>query len=428
VDVTGTTQQAVSNKGYLADNAAKVTITLPASPTLGDVIQVVGIGAGGWKIAQNAGQSTITTNIMGATTYPWTVRATPRTVTPQSWESVASSSDGTHLVAAAYNGQLYTSANSGVTWTARATSQKWTSVASSVDGTHLVAAVNAGQIYTSTDSGVNWTARATVQNWFSVASSSDGTHLVAVVAADQIYTSTDSGVNWTARATVQNWKSVASSSDGTHLVAVADVAPTSGFVEDGLIYTSTDSGVHWKSLFWSRLYLSSVASSSDGTHLVAAGSTGNLYTSADSGATWAEHTTVQSSISPISAVSVASSTDGAHLVAVGSSSIYTSADSGATWTEISWQTSASVGSGISPSAEDFRSVASSSDGIHLVAVSFAGGVKNLGAGQIYTSNGFTTTSGTTGSISGSQYDAIELQYIGNNTFTVLNYAGSLIVQ
>jgi hypothetical protein len=63
--------QAVSNTGYMADNAAQVTITLPAAPNVGDVIQVNGIGAGGWSIAQNAGQSIITqdiVNIAGATT------------------------------------------------------------------------------------------------------------------------------------------------------------------------------------------------------------------------------------------------------------------------------------------------------------------------------------------------------------------------
>ena len=56
-----------------------------------------------------------------------------------------------------------------------------------------------GQIYTSTDSGVNWTARESNRNWYSVASSADGTRLVAVVNGGQIYTSTDSGMNWTPR-------------------------------------------------------------------------------------------------------------------------------------------------------------------------------------------------------------------------------------
>jgi hypothetical protein len=65
VDVTGTSVQAVSNTGYMADNAALVTITLPAAPTVGDVIQVSGVGAGGWAIAQAAGQSIIIDSIPG---------------------------------------------------------------------------------------------------------------------------------------------------------------------------------------------------------------------------------------------------------------------------------------------------------------------------------------------------------------------------
>jgi hypothetical protein len=42
-----------------------VTITLPASPAVGDIIQVNGIGAGGWTIAQNAGQFIVVQNIPG---------------------------------------------------------------------------------------------------------------------------------------------------------------------------------------------------------------------------------------------------------------------------------------------------------------------------------------------------------------------------
>jgi hypothetical protein len=67
VDVTGTAVQAVSNTGYSADNAARVTITLPATSamTKDDIIQVSGIGAGGWKIAQAAGQTIIIDSITG---------------------------------------------------------------------------------------------------------------------------------------------------------------------------------------------------------------------------------------------------------------------------------------------------------------------------------------------------------------------------
>ena len=61
VDVTTTPVQAVPNTGYLADSTSQVTIILPLSTTLkmGDIIEVSGVGTGGWKIAQNAGQSIV---------------------------------------------------------------------------------------------------------------------------------------------------------------------------------------------------------------------------------------------------------------------------------------------------------------------------------------------------------------------------------
>lgn len=54
--VTSTTQAMNSNKGYITNNASLVTLTLPSTFSVGDVFEVVGLGAGGWKIAQNAGQ------------------------------------------------------------------------------------------------------------------------------------------------------------------------------------------------------------------------------------------------------------------------------------------------------------------------------------------------------------------------------------
>ena len=65
MNVTGTAQQAASNTGYMASNASRVTITLPAAPVLGDIIQVNGVGTGGWTIALNSGQSVITKSIPG---------------------------------------------------------------------------------------------------------------------------------------------------------------------------------------------------------------------------------------------------------------------------------------------------------------------------------------------------------------------------
>lgn len=56
VTVTGTTQAMAVNTGYITNNAALVTLTLPATSAVGDRVAVRGLGAGGWKIAQATGQ------------------------------------------------------------------------------------------------------------------------------------------------------------------------------------------------------------------------------------------------------------------------------------------------------------------------------------------------------------------------------------
>jgi photosystem II stability/assembly factor-like uncharacterized protein len=394
IDVTGTSVQAASNQGYLADNAAKVTITLPTAPVLGGIISVTGVGLGGWMIGQNAGQYVRTTALPGSppATDHWILTSAPN----NSWSSVASSADGSHLVATVYpGGNIYTSADSGNTWTpTSAPGNNWTSVASSADGSHLVAVAQGQGIYTSGDSGTTWTQTSAPSNlyWYSVASSADGSHLVAAIYGGSIYTSADSGTTWTLSSAPSNrlWHSVASSADGSHLVAV---------IYTGGIYTSADSGNTWTQTSAPNNGWSAVASSANGGLLVAvviAG--GGIYTSWDSGTTW-----TQTSAPNSSWYSVASSADGKIMVAVApNGGIYTSANWGISWT----QTSAAN--------NNWVFVASSADGSHHVAV-------NSNAAGIYTSDfGQQTTPGTAGLISGSQDDAIELQYVGNGAFIVLD--------
>jgi photosystem II stability/assembly factor-like uncharacterized protein len=143
------------------------------------------------------------------------------------------------MVAVVNGGQIYTSADSGSTWVAQATAQNWTCVASSSDGTKLVAAGSSGPIYTSQDAGVTWgsSPNSPSCNWASVASSADGSKLVAAAGAGgQIFISSDSGMTWTPQAFGANWACVASSSDGTKLVAA--VSDSSVSYTGGSIYTS----------------------------------------------------------------------------------------------------------------------------------------------------------------------------------------------
>ncbi len=387
VHVTGSTVQASANTGYLADNTAQVTVTLPTNPVLGDLVQISGVGPGGWRLAQNAGQSVATGNLLGGIVADaWTARDSAR-----SWRAVASSSDGMRLAAIVAGGQVHTSSDAGATWTARETSRNWSSVASSSDGTRLVATVAGGQIYSSTDAGATWAARDSSRAWQSIASSADGARLAAVVYGGQIYTSTDSGATWTARESDRLWTSVASSSDGTRLVAAG---------HGSQIYTSTDSGASWTARESVRNW-NSVATSADGSRLVSVVAGGRIYTSTDVGASWTARELDRGWRS------VASSADGTRLAAalVGGA-IYTSNDSGVTWT--------ARASG----ARFWHAVASSADGTRLVAAEDGGQVHTTVPTVVE-----TTASGSAGSIVGRQHDALDLQYVGNGTFMVRSASG-----
>lgn len=53
----GTTQAMAVGNGYILNNAGLVTATLPATAAVGDLMEIVGKGAGGWLMAQNSGQT-----------------------------------------------------------------------------------------------------------------------------------------------------------------------------------------------------------------------------------------------------------------------------------------------------------------------------------------------------------------------------------
>lgn len=56
-NVTGISVNMAVNNAYIADNVALVTLTLPATAAVGQVVWVIGQGTGLWRIAQNVGQT-----------------------------------------------------------------------------------------------------------------------------------------------------------------------------------------------------------------------------------------------------------------------------------------------------------------------------------------------------------------------------------
>jgi hypothetical protein len=315
-----------------------------------------------WYLSQTSG------SLFGTGVNVLTERYAP--VGVSSWRSVSLSSTGQYQTAVVYGGQIYTSSDYGVNWTARDSNRNWNSVSISSTGQYQTAVVYSGsdnKIYTSSDYGINWTARDSGRNWISVSLSSTGQYQTAVVNGGQIYTSSDYGVNWTARDSGRNWNSVSISSTGQYQTAVVYSSSTEF---DNKIYTSSDYGINWTARD-SRRYWISVSLSSTGqyqTAVVYTGSDNKIYTSSDYGINW----TARESGRDWRSVSLSSTGQYQTAVFYGGQ-IYTSSDYGVNWTA-------------RDSGRDWFSVSLSSTGQYQTAVVYTGS-----GNKIYISSNFGET-------------------------------------
>ena len=409
VVVPGTTTNASIDTGYLLTNSQMVTVSLPATAHVGDVVRIAYAGSSGWQLAQAAGQSIIGNFLSyGQTWYQSEAAA-------EDWTSIASSSDGTKMVAtssAVSAGNVWVSGNSGLSWSGTSASgdaSVWQAAASSADGTKLYAAAgNGGSIYFSTNSGTSWSPLASsATSWTSLACSSDGTRLVGGTSTGYMW-------NYLGGIFVIGYNtggypvtSVASSANGNYLVAATF---------NGNLYTSSNYGTNWGPEATSAKW-SAVACSSDGSKMAAAVSNGTIYVSSNFGSSW----------TPTAApaedwVSIASSSDGSKLVAAAAKGgLFTSSNWGATWTLHT--------NNYASASASWTCVTSSSSGNVLAA-----GINNTLTSStygIFTSDAATqtqTTSGTGGYIMGSQGSAAELQCIGNNEWMPVSSSGTLWAQ
>ena len=392
---TGADIQATDNNGYLATNSSTpVVVTLPASPKLGTTVRVSGGAPGGWIVAQNEGQSILAGGLVQGLGLAWTQRDTGR-----SWKSVAISADGKKQVAVVTSStKIYYSTNYGVTWNASTTtfgSLTWQSVTCSADGSRMVAVATGNKPYLSTDFGANWGSMSagTSGNWTAIASSVDGSRLVGTISGSSIQVSANSGASWTTVSATKSWTGAACSADGMTMVVCAT---------GDYIYTSSNGGSTWTMRDSSRGW-SSVACSADGTIMVATVTSGSIYTSYDSGVTWAP-----TGPGSQSWTGVGCSGDGSKMVAVYSlGGIYFSNDAGLTW----------AATGGSLSSYGWKCAAVSQDGSTAVAAATSQ--------PLYVYSKSSTTTGTTGYLSGTFQSAVELQYIGNGVFMPISHMGNI---
>jgi len=283
------------------------------------------------------------------------------------WNGIASSADGTKLSAVAYGGYIWTSTDSGATWSqSQSASTNWSGIASSADATKQVAVASLGVIYVSENSGTNWSQRApfyTPQPYSSVACSSDGTKIFVTIQGASIWRSTNSGIDWTqAYSNTVQFNGIACSADGTKICVTAANNYTWTSVDSGNSWTRGDLLLNWRG----------VASSSDGTKVAAVVDGGYIYVSTTSGTTWTQSTTDTTRTWR----AITSSSDGTRLAAVVDGGyVYISTDSGATWTQSTTDTT-----------RTWRAITSSSDGIKLAAVPYGGYIYTSGLQTISVSS------------------------------------------
>lgn len=399
-------QQAVAGGSYRAVNEqTQAGITLPPNEemTPGATVRVKGAGAGGWKIVQKSGQQVQGLSAPGAN---W------KLVDQHTWTSMASSDDGTRLVAADAGGgksYAYTSMDGGLAWTlapldVREGTSTW--VASSMKGDMLTVAAYGQGIYTYRDDVAKWSLAQSGDGWTSLASSSDGQTRVATTGWGGVLASINEE-SWvridktlSSSYTLDHWKAVAITADGTKLVA----APSSGDASfhAGDVYTATKGATGWEwkthsapaSTEWSSVAFV------DANTLLAGESNGRLFISIDGGDSW-------NAIGPVESMnwtSLSVAADGKTMLAgTANGKLYVSTNGGQGWDPTG------------PSGMNWRSVLCSADGTRF----FASGSALTGSpAESGTYTGSTVTTRGTGSISGGAYDAIDLVYVDAGVFKV----------
>jgi hypothetical protein len=429
-----------------ATTTGTVVITLPASAQIqpGQTVSVTGTSANNWQIAQNAGQTVLTTGMAGNVlpAASWTAR-----LTPKAWHWLSSNAAGDVLVAGeGAGGNLNTSVDGGITWTAgdSVSGPTWIASDMSASGNRIVAAQYEGGLYMSVNGGVNWTQITTINAgvnppFESVTVSRDGQRIVAAVQNGSLYASSNAGATWTTGTLVGGaaltgpWRSVDSSrstdplSDGMIVMAAA---------QNGDIYRSIDGGLTWSlspvvvdplvgTVFenWYRLQMSD-----NGSVVVVVGNTfgggpgTGVYVSRNAGLTW---TKAHALVADYSAIAMSGDGQAIYVTvsnpnptappgtpARATGQVLRSMDGGATFAPVTTMPGADT---------NWRAIAMSSDGNKLAVA--AGLFLPSTPGQLYTSLGNRTEAGASGSVTGGQGMTAEFEYVGNGRYQVKSSSG-----
>ncbi|MEO8836046.1 MAG: hypothetical protein ABI364_04850 [Caldimonas sp.] len=413
VNVTAATQQTTSNTSYVANFNAFTTLTLPASPAVGDTVGVTG-GLGGWKFAQNAGQTILVGDASNVKST--LVNYATSGAGNSNWGPVASDAAGTNVFAAS-SSSIVVSHDGGATWvTSLAIADNWRGLAVTPDGQIVYAVSFTGVVEKSTDGGSSWVSLGSSPGGQieRVATSANGQ--VVLLAGDgaggNVSLSTDGGATFTPVAGQPGsgrWVSASVSNDGVHLIATQNA--TIGFNQT---FASNDGGTTW-ALVAVPTGVQQSAFSGDGKTLVGLthqGTDNSVYISKDLGVTWIKSLAIPGGGGNLLRLSV--SKDG-RVIALGlfSGPAWVSYNGGIDWV------SNNSGPGTS-----WYGVSVSGDGSKVFIGDTNNGLIKIGTEGAAPS---LSTAGATGYLDGAQYSGATIQYIGNNTWLMINSIGPTFV-
>jgi hypothetical protein len=404
--VTAASKQALSNRSYEADSASLVTITLPPSPTVGDVVRVSGAGTGGFSIVTSSGQNIdpVDATVMGSATINWTTSVSAGT---HYWNPVAINYAGDRAYAAANTG-IYRSTDGATFALALGVADNWRGLTTTASGQIVYATNNDGDVWRSTDYGVNWSGITNIGGGGSLLEaidvSSNGS-VVFIAATNFVpYLSTDGGTSFTPLAGVptgNEWVSVSVSDDGQKLLASQNATLGS----PATIYSS-NGGSSWTTLTMpAKAFTTAV--SGDGSVMYAitssSGGTNSLYASYDNGANWTILLTPSTAMMTNGLLRMFTNTDGQSIAAgTWDGHYFASWDGGDTWDEGSdralW-----YGAGVSGNGQRF-----------------------IFADQDNGPLDYGTVPAP--SVDGSQLDAVTMTYTGSNTWAVTYASDDIVVQ